>query len=134
MRLVIDANILFAALIKNGLTRKIICNDRIELFAPKFLQEEMLKYIIYIEQKAKIPNIYIITKELLSTITFIQDDQLKDHWSLANDISADIKDTAYVATALALNYPLWSNDKTLKRIENIKVLNTTEVVELIEQQ
>jgi len=44
MKLVIDANILFAALIKKGLTFKLIINPRIELFAPSFLKDEFNKY------------------------------------------------------------------------------------------
>ncbi len=44
LKLVIDANILFAALIKGGLTAELIISDELQLFAPEFLLEEFSKY------------------------------------------------------------------------------------------
>ena len=44
MDLVVDANILFAALIKESTTRKILFLKYLHLFAPDFLLEEVSKY------------------------------------------------------------------------------------------
>jgi len=44
MKLVIDANILFAALIKEGSTAELLISDKIQLFAPEFLFKEFSKY------------------------------------------------------------------------------------------
>lgn len=40
MRLVLDANILFAALIKDSLTAELIIKDELQLYAPEFLLDE----------------------------------------------------------------------------------------------
>ena len=44
IKLVIDANILFAALIKNSKTAELMLEKQIALFAPEFLIEEFGKY------------------------------------------------------------------------------------------
>jgi predicted nucleic acid-binding protein len=40
MRLIVDANILFSALIKDSSTAKILVDDRLKFYAPEFLFEE----------------------------------------------------------------------------------------------
>ena len=44
MKLVVDANILFAALIKEGSTAELLVRDKLRLFAPQFLFTEFAKY------------------------------------------------------------------------------------------
>jgi predicted nucleic acid-binding protein len=53
MRLFVDANILFSALIKDSLTAKILVDDRLKLYTPEFLFEEFAKYEDYILKKTK---------------------------------------------------------------------------------
>ncbi len=40
MKLVLDANILFVAFIKDTLTAELIINDKLQLYAPEFLLDE----------------------------------------------------------------------------------------------
>ncbi|MEI6732208.1 MAG: PIN domain-containing protein, partial [archaeon] len=40
----------------------------------------------------------------------------------------DIKDAMYLALALKLNCPIWSNDKLLKNQTQIKVYSTSELM------
>ena len=51
MELVLDANILFAALIKSGKTREILLNDELTLFAPEFLISEFTDHLGELENK-----------------------------------------------------------------------------------
>lgn len=48
MKLVIYANILFAALVKKGLTADIIGSPKIELYCPTLLFDEFEKYKSYL--------------------------------------------------------------------------------------
>jgi len=48
MRLIIDANVLFAALIKDSSTAQLLINDKLQFFAQEFLFEEFAKYEDYI--------------------------------------------------------------------------------------
>jgi predicted nucleic acid-binding protein len=41
----------------------------------------------------------------------------------------DEKDTHYVALALKLNCPIWSNDTDLKKQNKVKIYNTKELLE-----
>ena len=53
MRLVVDANVLFSALIKDGKTAKIILDLGLELYAPKFVMVEFEKYKEEVLRKTK---------------------------------------------------------------------------------
>jgi predicted nucleic acid-binding protein len=46
------------------------------------------------------------------------------------DITPDPKDADFVALALKFEAVLWSNDKALKGIGGIKVVNTKEIISL----
>ena len=44
MKLVVDANVLFAALIKKSSTAELLISDKLQFFAPEFLFAEFSKY------------------------------------------------------------------------------------------
>ena len=118
MDLVIDANILFSALIKNGITRDLMIFDRFNLYSAEYLFEEFEKHFNVINSKTKTNNYEL--KDLLgmlvyeSNITIIPLADLKPFKEAAKKISPDPKDAFYFAVALKLNCPIWSNDKELK--------------------
>ena len=51
----------------------------------------------------------------------------KEAYEIMKDI--DEKDTPYIALALKLNCPIWSNDTDLKKQNKVKVYNTKELLE-----
>jgi predicted nucleic acid-binding protein len=132
MRLVVDANILFAALIKEGLTAELLISDKLQLFAPEFLFQEFSKYNDLILKKThrsrkEFNQLLDILKE---QITIIPKKEITPFMDRAEKISPDPKDTVYLALALALNSNIWSNDKKLKQgQETIIVFSTKELIE-----
>jgi len=54
MKFVIDTNVLFSAMIKNSITKKIIFSDVFKLYVPESLFEEINKHKSLILAKAKI--------------------------------------------------------------------------------
>lgn len=44
MRLVIDTNVIFSALLKDGKTREILMRDDIETYVPEFFFTELMNY------------------------------------------------------------------------------------------
>ncbi len=50
---------------------------------------------------------------------------------LALRITPDKDDADFVALSLKTNAPLWSNDKRLKEIKEITVLNTKDLLKLL---
>jgi len=133
MDLIIDANILFAALIKKDLTSDLIVYDLFRLYAPEYIFTEFEKYRGYIKRKTERSNEDF--NEALNIfrrrIELIPYEEIKPFINKAREISPDIKDIPYIALALKLNIPIWSNDKTLKEKQNkIKIYSTHELISM----
>ncbi len=131
MKLVIDANIIFAALIKEGLTAELIISDELQLFAPEFLLEEISKYQDQILEKThrSKEEFEIFVQILNEYITFIPQKNINPFLEKANLFSPDPKDSVYLALALALKSAVWSNDKKLKEEQvQVKVLSTEDLI------
>jgi predicted nucleic acid-binding protein len=134
MELIIDANILMAALIATeGMTYDLIYNDRLRLFAPEFLLEECEKYQTDIMEKSGLShNDFTLFLSLITArIEFIAKEEFNQFIQQATEITPDPKDTEYIALALKMNCAVWSNDKNLKNQEEVKVYNTKEILEKI---
>ena len=54
MKLVLDSNIIFSALIKNSTTRDIIISDVFELHAPEYIFSEITKHKELLLRKSKL--------------------------------------------------------------------------------
>ncbi len=132
MRLVVDANIFFAALIKEGSTAEILISDKLQLFAPEFLFSEFTKYEELILKKTHRSNEEFneFLELLKEQITIVPKKEITPFIDKAEKISPDPKDTVYLALAFALKSNVWSNDKKLKEGQNkIIVLSTEELIE-----
>jgi len=131
MDLVIDANILISAAIKDSLTRELLYNDNIHLFAPEFIFIELEKYKNYIlEKTGKTENdFYRLIGIFEKRITLFSKEEIEPYLEKASQISPDIKDITYFATAIKLNCDIWSNDGDLKEKQNhVKVWSTKELL------
>ena len=118
IKLVIDANILFAALIKNSKTAEIILEKQVSLFAPEYLIEEFGKYRAIILEKMHRTEVEFnrFLKILRRRIRIIKKEEIEPFIKNAIQFSPDPKDSLYFALALKLNIPIWSNDKRSKKI------------------
>ncbi|MBI4139691.1 hypothetical protein HY483_01890 [Candidatus Woesearchaeota archaeon] len=132
MDIVIDANILFAILIKSGDTEQLLYQEDLRIYAPEFLFEEFLKYKNLIIQKTQRTEKEF--KDILETIKkkiiLVPNEETNIFIKEAEKISPDKKDTDYFAIALKLHCPLWSNDKQLKNQDTIKIYTTAEIRKL----
>jgi len=131
---VIDANILFASLIKDSSTAELLLSDKLNLFAPEFLFDEFLKYEQYILEKTNRSreDFELYLNILREAITIIPQNIITPFIEEAEKISPDPKDSVYLACALVINSKIWSNDKKLKvDQEKIKVITTEELVHII---
>ena len=131
MRLIVDANVLFSALIKEGLTAELLISDKLQLFAPEFLFTEFAKYKDLILRKThrneeEFNQLLEILKE---QITIVPKKEITPFMDEAEKISPDPKDTIYLACAIALRSNIWSNDKKLKQDQTkITVFSTEELL------
>lgn len=132
MRIVIDANVLFSALIKPGITRRILLFSDFELFAPEFSIIEFKKHFPELKDKTGLPTEELdrLLDKLIDSagIMLVPFEDFKSKRTLAEEISPDTDDSAYFALALHLNCPIWSNDKALKKQEKVKIISTKELL------
>ncbi|MDI6654354.1 MAG: PIN domain-containing protein [Candidatus Hydrothermarchaeota archaeon] len=137
MLLVVDANIVFSALIKGGKTLDVfLLNKRVKKFefvAPEYLLVEVEKHINEIAEKTKlsVDELEKLFGFLEKEIEFIPFEEFKDLHEKAEQVSPDLDDVQYFALALKLSSAIWSNDKALKQQAVVKVFSTEELLNYV---
>jgi len=134
LNVVVDANILFAALIKEGVTAEILTSRKHSFFVPEFILREHEKYKLVLQKKThrnqqdfdKFLNL------LKKYLVVIPKDLIAPYIVEAKKYCPDENDIQYFALALKLNCSIWSNDKRLKNQKEIKILNTNDLMNLLE--
>jgi predicted nucleic acid-binding protein len=135
MQLVLDTNILVASLIRKGSTRAILFSKEFELFSPDNIAAEVLRNKEEYKQKSsttedefnkalelELENIAIIPIEEYSSFK-------KKALSLCPKGHED--DWPFIAVALRLNCPLWSNDMALKKQSRVRIYSTAELLDAV---
>ena len=132
MRLIIDANILISALIRDSLTRKIIIDSYIEFYIPEYTFDEIDKHLDYISKK----NSLTIkeNKKILEILTIyihvFEAEYYIKYFDEAEKIigKIDERDVPYFALALAINNDgIWSDDEHFIKQNKIKVWKTKDL-------
>jgi predicted nucleic acid-binding protein len=128
--LILDANIFFAALIKESTTSDLLAREEFHLFAPEFLLEEFRKYESEILEKTSrdSQDFQRYFETLTRKITFIPLEELVSYIDKAKELSPDPKDNLYFAMALKFHAKIWSNDKRLRNQDQISVLSTSDII------
>ncbi len=136
MKIIIDSNILFSALIKDSITRQLILEYEDYFLFPEFIFEEMEKHKNLILKKSKMSekDFNELLKIILNKVLIIPNEVLYPYKNNALKIVKDIDKNDVIFFACALAYTdsiIWSDDKNLKNQGEIKVLNTREIIEFI---
>lgn len=105
MDLVVDANILFAALVKRGITADLLFRYDFHLYAPEFLFEEFEKYkqLLLNKTERTEEEFTLLITVLERKIHLVTREEINPFLEKAREISPDIKDSIYLALALQLN-------------------------------
>ena len=133
MDLVIDANEIFAAIIKESKTHELIFDERLHLFTTEFFFTEFNKHSEEIREKTEkteeeLNNLLDVLKK---KITLIPLEELLSFVDEAKKISPDPDDVAYIALALKLKCDIWSQDRKLKEKQNkVQVYSTGDLVKI----
>ena len=129
MDLVIDANILFSALIKDSTTADLLFEKSLRLFSPEFIVDEFLKYEgLLLNKTSREKQSFIQILHILQDVVIvIPKEEYSKFIKEAEEISPDEKDILYFALALKLRCGIWSNDKKLKEQNKVKVYSTREL-------
>ena len=133
MKLVIDANEVISSLISfSGKTAELIFSDKLKLFAPEYLLEELGKYKDMILEKSNLSDneLSALLSLIFLNIELIPFSEFERFEEEASKICPDPNDSEYFALALKLNCSIWSEDKLLKNQDKIKVLTTSELLKM----
>ena len=133
MDLVVDANILISALIKEGAAAKLLFSDKFHLFTAEFILMEVAKHKSELLEKTErtVEDFEKVLDIFQKRISLIPLDELVPFIELADKISPDPDDVPYFALALKLNCSIWSNDKDLKENQTVvRVYPTHELMRL----
>ncbi len=131
---ILDSNRLFAALIRNSLSRKILTHLNADFFIITLNYEELQKYKTELFGKSGMDAISFnsMLNQLLQKCIYVEDSELLKHWDEAKEIMAGIdpEDVAFVAAALATGADIWSDDEHFQKQSKIKVWKTKDLMKL----
>jgi predicted nucleic acid-binding protein len=130
MDLVVDANILIAALIKQSTTAELMLEDSIHLYAPEFLLDEFSKYETEILAKTHRTeeDFYSFLEIMKRRINFIPQDEINSLLEKAEEISPDPNDVVYFAAAFKIGGQIWSNDKRMRDQSKVEIISTSDLL------
>lgn len=123
MRIIVDANIVFSAILNtNGKIADILINSgsKHHFIAPDFLRKEIRKHHSKLAKLSKLSLRQIEDIEFLvcNDVQFISEEQIKESsWISADKLVSDVdaNDTPYIAYAKHFRCKLWTGDKKLIR-------------------
>ena len=133
MDLVIDANIIFAVLIKENKTYELIFDEKLHLFTAEFFFKEFEKHVREIQKKSgKAEKDFNQLMDIIKTkIILVPLEELLPYLDEAEEICPDPDDVAYFALALKLKCAVWSQDRALKEKQNkVKVYSTEDLMRM----
>ena len=130
MKLVIDTSSIISALIKNGISRRIIFSPAIQFITPDHTLREITKYKEMICKKAKITynEFDILFNLVFEHITIIPKEEYEDFFDSAKTLIDDIDDVPFISLCLAAKADgIWSDDTHFKTRKNIIMFRTREL-------
>jgi predicted nucleic acid-binding protein len=132
MKIIIDNNILFSLMNPCSISSYLLASSQLEIFAPEFINLELDKYKEECLAKSGLSEqeFEIRLSEIKDLIEFIELSKYEDFLLRSINNIEDPKDAPYLALALSLNIPIWSNDPHLIKQTLIEVLTTGKLVEL----
>ena len=99
------------------------------------LKKKLIKYSKDIIQKSRINKEYFnkSLEELNKYVKFVDRNEFLEWINKVEDISPDKEDIDFLALAYKENCMLWSNDKILKNQQLIKIISTTDLLQILEK-
>ncbi len=132
MKLVLDSNIIFSALIKKSTTRNIILSDVFELHAPEYIFSEIMKHTELLLKKSRMNEedfdalLLLLQKHIHLAPKEKYNEKMPQAEGILEDI--DITDSPFLALALALNCQIWSNDGHFKQQNEVEIYTTNKLI------
>jgi predicted nucleic acid-binding protein len=140
-RIVIDTNILMAALINPTSSVWFLLETKaIKFLAPEFFLLELKKYLELIKEKlnkkSALDSFNLLISNLFKNIIIIPEEFYFDMFPVAIDLMKNIdeKDSPFLALALKLKCAILSNDEHFKKQNEVKCYNIDEFINIFFQK
>lgn len=131
MRVVVDANVLFAALLKDSATRELLLHAPLEMYAPTWLWDETARNLPDLAKRSHIHKAVLTTlaDRLLQRIQPVPEAAMAAHANeaLRRCRKSGVREAPYVACCLAVDAALWSHDRRLLREARVRTMATHEL-------
>lgn len=138
MKVVVDANVVIAALARQSITKEVLLYPFIDYYSPEFLFEELKEHEDEIIAKMHTDNdgyrkaLGIITKK----IKIVRKAAYSQYLNQAREIIGvvDKDDAPYIAVALGIGADgVWSYDPHFKQQKAIKLFSTGELLRMVKK-
>ena len=130
--IVVDANVLFGALLRDGTTRHLLLYGGLDLHTPAHIWTEFERNRAYLLKKSGATEaaFRLLIDSLRDRIADVPLPLIQERMgeALARVGPRETLDAPYVAAALALGAALWTKDKGLKEKAPVPVVGTEDVV------
>ena len=133
MNFIVDASVLFSALIKRNFTFDLLetLSDRgHRLYSPMYLLEEINSKRERLLKFSKLTGseLDFMIEFLLGKITIVPEYEYAPLFSEARRLAPHTKDVPYFALALRLRCAIFSDEKAFKNQSKVKIYSTSELV------
>jgi predicted nucleic acid-binding protein len=134
LRLVVDTNILFASLIRDSTTRRIILTSPIHFIVPTetfnelnaLIPELSLKNSLTVAENLELISILSEYLEVIDVKIYL--DKLDEAYKLIGQIDED--DVPFLALALAIECDgIWTEDKHFEKQQKVRIWKIKDVIE-----
>ena len=136
MKLVVDTNIVTAALIRDSVTRKILLDPRISAYVPEHFLGEIEGHREYIVKKSGLSDreFIMILNGVISKLTIVPMNDFKDcmprAFNVMNRIDED--DTPFIALAISFdNDGIWTQDEHFDRQHMVPIWKTADLLKIM---
>lgn len=135
MELVVDANVVVDGFLRSAVTRQLLLDGRFRLFAPEHTLTEadrVLSSPRIRKRLGELPQdqVKLLLSHLTGHMQILPASRYQPRMKEALRIAPHPEDAPYLALALHLGVPLWSNDVALARQAEIVVYSTQELLDM----
>ena len=137
MELVVDTNVVVAGFLRSATTRELLLEERLVLWAPEYLLTEAERVLLTPRLRRRLgalspSEVRVVLSQLTSRIRIVPTSVFRLKLPGAKALVADPEDASFIALALHLHLPLWSNDAPLRAQRVVRVYTTEDVLTLLQ--
>jgi len=136
MEFVVDANVLVAGFLRSATTRELLLDERLSLWTAEYSLTETERVLTSPRLRRRLggmsqAEVRSLLTQLSAHIRILPASAYQRHLSRAHQLAPHPEDAPYLALALHLNLPIWSNDSALKNQKVVPVHSTEELLTLL---